>query len=209
MGPAVIIYATGTGTRRNLAAMTAAGWGLLLTPDHPKLRPGFSAFAIDNGAWGCHQRGEKWSPKRWLPLIRAHGHAAEWCVLPDVVMGGDNSLALSLWWLQRAGGMARRWLLAVQDGMTDEQVGRYLSPSVGVFVGGSTEWKEASLPMWGAVCRERGAWLHVGRVNSARRIRLCAMAGADSVDGTSGTRFAVTVPKLDFAARQSAIVGLE
>jgi hypothetical protein len=204
----MIQLATGTGTKRNLAAMTGAGWGLLLTPDRPEMRPGFSCYAIDNGAWGCHQRGVEWEPSKWLALVDRWGAGAEWAVLPDVVMGGTASLARSVGWLPQVVGKCPRWLIAVQDGMTDADLAPHLSPSVGVFVGGSTEWKEQSLPMWGRACRAAGAWLHVGRVNSARRIRLCAMAGADSIDGTSGTRFAKTVPKLDFAVRQSALVGI-
>ena len=198
--------ATGTGTRRNLAAMTADAWGLLLTPDRPEKHSGFAGYAIDNGAWGAHQRGEQWSPARWLPLIRAHGRDALWCVLPDIVCGGRDSLALSCWWLPRVWSLSPRWLVAVQDGMQPEQLRRIVGPRVGVFVGGSTEWKEASMPGWGRLCRERGAWLHVGRVNSARRIAMCARAGADSFDGTSGTRFAVTIPKITAAARQLALM---
>lgn len=53
------------------------------------------------------------------------------------------------------------------------------------FVGGSTEWKlsEAS---WALVAeaKARDKWVHVGRVNSLRRLRTCAMHGVNSVDGT-------------------------
>jgi len=199
--------ATGTGTRRNLAAMREAGWGLLLTPDRPELRPGWPPlpYAVDNGAWGCHQQGIEWTPGRWLSLVREHGRTALWCVLPDVVMGGEASLRRSLFWLGRVYPMAARWLIAVQDGMTAERLAAHVGPKVGVFVGGSTEWKEATLPMWGALCRNKGAWFHVGRMNSRRKLLLCTAAGADSVDGTSVTRYAVTLPKLDLAARQMGL----
>jgi hypothetical protein len=96
-------------------------------------------------------------------------------------------------------------LIAVQDGMTDIDLMPLVNDKVGIFVGGSTEWKIESLPMWGRVAKSTGCYLHVGRVNSARRIRLCAMSGADSVDGTSGTRFAVTIPPLSAACAQSAL----
>jgi len=48
--------------------------------------------------------------------------------------------------------------------------------------------------------------LHVGRVNSARRIRLCAMAGADSFDGSSASRLAVSLRNLDNARNQLALI---
>ena len=54
-----------------------------------------------------------------------------------------------------------------------------------LFVGGSTEYKlgvEAE-----RLCREakeRGLWLHVGRVNSRRRFDYARALGADSIDGS-------------------------
>jgi hypothetical protein len=47
---------------------------------------------------------------------------------------------------------------------------------------------------------------HVGRVNTARRIRLCAEAGADSFDGTSVTMFSCTLPLLESARRQPSLL---
>ena len=202
----MIPMATGTGTRRNLAAMRGAGWGLLLTPDRPELRDGFPQFAIDNGAWGLHQRGEQWDDRRFLDLVALHGAAAMWAVLPDIVEGGAASLDRSLWYLQQLDSAPCSWLIAVQDGMVAADLVPHVNERVGLFVGGSTEWKESSLPMWGRLSRESGCWLHVGRVNSQRRIRLCAMAGADSFDGTSVTRFAKTLPPLDNARRQGAFL---
>ena len=64
----MLMFATGTGTRRNLAGMRANGWGLLLTPNRPELLPGFAEIAIDNGAWGAFQRKEKWVPDKFCKL---------------------------------------------------------------------------------------------------------------------------------------------
>ena len=57
-----------------------------------------------------------------------------------------------------------------------------------VFIGGDTEWKESSAAL-SVIKRaqERGLWVHVGRVNSKRRINHFALAGVDSVDGTGLT----------------------
>lgn len=191
-------FATSTGTRRNLAALREAGWGLLVTPDRPEPR-GFDLLAVDNGAWGCFQRKEQWTPERWQRLVEQHGRIAQWVVAPDVVCGGMASLDLSVSWLPWVLERANRALIAVQDGMTADDLRDIVSDRVGVFVGGSTEWKEATIGMWGRLCTERGAWCHVGRVNSIRRIRICAASGVHSIDGTSATRFAVTIPKLDNA----------
>src|SRR5690606_33191137 len=54
-----------------------------------------------------------------------------------------------------------------------------------VFVGGSTGWKlgpEARRLV--AEGKRRRLWVHMGRVNSLRRLRYAADIGCDSVDGT-------------------------
>jgi hypothetical protein len=56
---------------------------------------------------------------------------------------------------------------------------------------------------WGEFCAERGIHYHVARVNSIKRMALAASAGATSIDGSSASRYAVSLPKLAYAARQS------
>ena len=195
--------ATSTTCRRNLAALREAGWGLLVTPDRPE--PWGFPIGIDNGAWGCYQRGVEWMPQRWVSLVAAHGGDAIFAVAPDIVCGGVDSLARSVSWLPWLLDRTSTVLIAVQNGMTDRDLRGVVGDRVGIFVGGDTAWKESTLPMWGALAREKGCYLHVGRVNSARRIRLCAMAGAHSFDGTSASKFSVTVAPLTMAARQTAM----
>jgi hypothetical protein len=54
-----------------------------------------------------------------------------------------------------------------------------------LFIGGSTAWKlsAAAADAMGEA-RRRGKWVHVGRVNSGRRLRAVDAMGANSVDGT-------------------------
>lgn len=82
----------------------------------------------------------------------------------------------------------------------------YLGADVGVFVGGSTPWKLSTMALWADLARERGAWCHVARVNTALRIRKCALAGATSFDGSSASRFAVSQPGLGRAVAQQHFV---
>lgn len=62
------------------------------------------------------------------------------------------------------------------------------------------------MAMWADLARSKGAWCHIGRVNSVRRIRKCALAGASSFDGTSASRFVVELRKLDDASRQQHLI---
>lgn len=200
----MIAYASRTGTRRNLAALHEAGWRLIVSATGVHRNEGFR-YALDNGAWTAFQAGKPFDDGAFMRLVGALGAGADFVVVPDIVAGGTRSLEFSLSWLPRLHGIAPL-LLAVQDGMTVADVRGLVGPSLGIFVGGSTEWKESSLPLWGEVARARCAYLHVGRVNSARRIALCAAAGVNSFDGTSVTRFATTIDRLEAARQQVAFL---
>lgn len=205
----MIAYASATGTKRNMNRMRDHGWRIIITPDSrpsdvkKTMTMGFR-YAIDNGAWGCHTRGEQWDEKPFLDLIRKHGADADFVVVPDIIEGGLESLGRSRKWIGACLDHARECLVPVQDGMAPWDVEPILieDSRIGIFVGGSTEWKLASLGWWGRLTRARGRWLHVGRVNSRMRINSCLAAGADSFDGTSATRYAKTIPALDAARQQ-------
>ncbi len=126
-------------------------------------------------------------------------------------MGGPRSLAMSRAWLRR---LRRRrdlrratLLIAVQDGFEPTDVARFLSPRVGIFVGGSTDWKLATMAQWATLAHMRGATCHVGRVNTGRRVRLCEIAGVDSFDGSGFSRFADSLPPVTRALEQMEIEG--
>lgn len=53
-----------------------------------------------------------------------------------------------------------------------------------IFIGGDTAWKLSSSAQ--SICQEakrRGKWVHMGRVNSLRRLEIAEAFGCDSVDG--------------------------
>lgn len=201
----MIGYASNTGTKRNLEALRVAGWRILLTPENPKPRVGL-LYGVDNGAWGCHQRGESFNVAAFEALVDRHGGQADFVIAPDIVAGGMNSLHFSLPWIRRLIHL-RRVLLAVQDGMELRDVGLVLDKyPVGIFLGGSTEWKLKTMYGWGMLATAMRRYYHVGRVNTARRIRLAAEAGADSFDGTSATRFSCTLPLLESARQQPSLL---
>ena len=197
----MIAYASRTGTRRNLAALRGAGWRLLVSAAGCLRAEGFP-YALDNGAWSAFTQGRPFDESAFIKALRKMVAGADWTVIPDVVAGGAASLELSLRWMRRVLDESPRALIAVQDGIATDDVRGFLGDRVGLFVGGSTEWKLATLDAWGRLGREVGCWVHVGRVNTKRRIHRCANAGATSFDGTSVSRFAKTLPRLDAAVRQ-------
>jgi hypothetical protein len=205
--PPIIPYASRTGTRRNLDALRARLWRLLVSATGCLRNEGFQ-YCLDNGAWTAHQKGNPFNEKKFDKALVKMGPGSDFTICPDIVGGGRDSLAFSLKWLPRVLEHAPMALIPVQDGMELGDVEQLLSPRVGIFVGGSpdTDFKERTTPMWATACRRAGAWCHVGRVNSARRIAICAAAGANSFDGTSATRYSVELPKLHRAVVQGSLV---
>ena len=201
----MLAYASRTGTRRNLEALRNAEWRLLVSAAGPLRHEGFP-YALDNGAWSAYQQRRPFDEYLFLLALRKLGRNADWVTLPDIVAGGQASLELSLRWMRRVLDETALVLLAVQDGMSLSDVTGWVGPRVGLFVGGSTSWKEATMSQWGALGKTHKSWVHVGRVNSVRRINLCSSAGVTSFDGTSVTRFAKTLPRLDHARKQLALL---
>lgn len=108
--------------------------------------------------------------------------------VPDVV--ADAAATLERWheWLPelRARDLPASYVL--QDGQ--ETVPVPWDDCAAVFVGGSTEFKLGPVAAeFVAEAKLRGLWVHVGRVNTARRARYCATIGADSFDGSKFSRF--------------------
>lgn len=165
--------------------------GRLVTPRHfcsLQEHEGWS-WAADND---CFQGLD---PEAYLAMLDALAGIPGRCLfvtVPDVVADARATANLfEVWW--RA--LARRDLpaaLVAQDGLEDLQ--RWLAmtwPRIdALFIGGSTDWKLGpSAEVLVGEARARGKWVHMGRVNSARRIRYAASIGCDSVDGTKWVRW--------------------
>lgn len=187
--PVLRPFASRTGTKATLAKMREMGWSMLVSASGAHRTEGFQSWALDNGAWSCYLQGKPFDENAFSRALEKVGEGASWIVLPDVVGKGQESLDLSLKWLDRLSGFPERCLIAVQDGMCPDDVRHLLGPMTGLFIGGSTPWKLATLGAWSALARRRNCYLHVGRVNSLKRINACAQAGVNSFDGTSVISF--------------------
>ena len=158
--------------------------GHLLTPksgNAPASLP--LKFGADNGCFlGFNEHGFR----RLLARIAPHKERCLWAVAPDVV--GDARKTLELWPFWRAEiirhGLTPCYVL--QDG----QESLPLPGAAAYFVGGSTKWKLGihARHLAGEV-KAAGAWLHMGRVNTLRRLRTALDWGCDSVDGSCFSRW--------------------
>ena len=191
-------FASRTGTKRNLAALREAGWGLFVAAAGVHRHEGFRFWA-ENSAYTWGQRGLPFQVEPWQRLLDSHGRdpLCEGIVAPDIVCGGAESLELTLSWLERLLDYGPRVYLPVQPGIAPREVAGLLGERVGLFVGGDSEWKEATCASWARLAHEHGARCHVGRVNSRRRLLLCKAAGVDSFDGSGPSRFEVVLHEME------------
>lgn len=166
------------------AAMSAGELGFIDTPAQRRKRTPGATWCADNGCFGKGYPGEL----KWFAWLQKHAADAPTClfaVAPDVVGDAAATIARSVPWLPKIRELGYPAAFVGQDGLTLELVEPLWDLLDVFFIGGSTEWK------LGAVAREivaeakaRGKHVHMGRVNSGKRVRYARLIGCDSVDGT-------------------------
>lgn len=106
-----------------------------------------------------------------------------WICVPDVVGDAQATRALFDEWSEEV-GRAGPLAYVGQDGAEDME--HPWERFAAWFIGGSTRWKlsQASADL-AREAKARGKWVHMGRVNSLRRLLSAYDMGCDSVDGSS------------------------
>jgi hypothetical protein len=105
---------------------------------------------------------------------------------PDVYCDAPATLANFVRWRSELDGFPVA--LVAQNGMRPTDVP--WDEIDALFVGGDNAFKLGpDGERLARVARERGKWLHIGRVNGMRRLRYCATLRANSVDGSSWARW--------------------
>lgn len=170
-------------TPRVRDAMTTGLIGTIVTPMQGNRIPPAAAWCADNGCFGKGYPGDT----AWVAWLAAFTDEERsrcmFAVAPDVVADAAATLARSVPWLPRIRALGYSAALVAQDGLEDLEV-PWDAFDV-LFIGGTTQWKLGRHARHLAeVARRRGKWVHMGRVNSARRYRYAEAIGCDSVDGT-------------------------
>ena len=105
-----------------------------------------------------------------------------WVTAPDVVADSTATLALFHAWEPMLHDCEFPVAFVGQDGLTIDSTP--WDHFEAFFIGGSTEWKMGfQAARLAREAKSRGKWVHMGRVNSIRRIRYAQSIGCDSVDG--------------------------
>lgn len=161
-------------------SMRAGFIGQIVTPAAGNAVVDQAEYIIDNSAFAGKYPGNA----AFLAYIkRLPGRTrCRFAVAPDVVCDAPGTLARSLPMLDPIRALVPVAYVA-QNGATDGNLpwNRFDA----LFLGGDTAWKlGAEARGLAAAARDRGKWLHMGRVNSHRRMRYAEFIGCDSVDGT-------------------------
>lgn len=167
-----------------VAAMRVGALGCMTTPAQGNVLPLDTPWAADNGKFGKGWPGhDAWFD--WLAR-QVDRYGAEKClfaVAPDVPFDAAGTLRESRPWLERIRDLGIGAGFAAQDGC--DLLGVPWGEFDALFLAGSTEWKIGPVAQrLSREAKERGLWVHMGRVNSLRRLRIAEWFGCDSVDGT-------------------------
>lgn len=127
---------------------------------------------------------------------------------PDVV--ADAAATNALWgtWQPRIASRGLPAAYVLQDGC--QSADDVPAGASAVFVGGTTDYKLGAV-VAGIVSelKRRGLHVHMGRVNTTRRIRYAAEIGCDSIDGTKWSRFTDTyLPQLQALSHEQTWLGV-
>jgi hypothetical protein len=186
-----MLYLVNPSTDGIRQAMAEGLLGCIMTPiQGNRLPPPPVAFAIDNGCGpgksgiGAGYPGDR---EYLLFLSRMSARARERClfsVAPDVVCDAAASAER----LEKFYAAMRCWFglpvaFAAQNGLEQREV-PWCSFDV-LFLCGDTEWKLGPHARRLATeAKARGKRVHMGRVNSLKRLRYAEAIGCDSADGT-------------------------
>jgi hypothetical protein len=181
------IYIGQTRSRRWLRKLSELGFGEMTC--RPALMPKRLPFALDNGAysdWVNQRRFDEAAFIEHVELVLLAGFRPDFIVVPDIVAGGLKSLHFSLEWLPRLKPLVGNvpLYLAVQDGMTHDDVWPHLSSIEGLFVGGTNKWKQATVGSWVKLAHESGLLCHMGRAGTFGKVSLALEVGVDSIDSS-------------------------
>jgi hypothetical protein len=125
---------------------------------------------------------EDW--KRLLVWSQCQEQQAKWAIVPDVIGNGEATIAQWNKYAKIVESCKIPLAVAVQDGMTRDDV-RSLNPKPEVIaVGGTTEWKWETVEMWARSFPR----VHVLRCNSPTRLYELEAMGVESCDGTGWNR---------------------
>ncbi|GAA1161487.1 hypothetical protein F4556_005109 [Kitasatospora gansuensis] len=180
-----MLYLANPSTPEIRHAMTVGDLGCITTPLQGNTIPPGAWWAADNGRFGKGWPG----PERWWTWLtrQVHHYGPQNClfaVAPDRPFDAAGTFTDSTPWLPRIRSLGIPAAYAAQDGCDTNDLLPWPDFDV-LFLAGTTEWKTG--PVAERLARQAhqlGKPVHMGRVNSRKRLRLADWFGCASADGT-------------------------
>jgi hypothetical protein len=137
-------------------------------------------YGLDNGCFGTFDR------KEWDRLLeQAEIDSPVFACLPDIVGDAQRTVELFTYFKYHTNGIPRA--LVLQDGIEHATIP--WDDLSAVFIGGTDAFKISQIAIRAAkAAKMLGKWVHVGRVNTAKRVRNW-VGIADSIDGSGISRY--------------------
>lgn len=178
----MIYYANPCGGTDVYDAMLRGDLGCITTPDQGNVVfPDDIDTIADNGCFSA-----KWEERRWWPWLLDQPRSIRFAVCPDVFdpdCGPCHEETVDRWRhfsvRMRVAGFTPAFVCQV--GATP---GSVPGDAEVLFLGGTTAWKLGPEAWAIAKAWRDTKWLHMGMVNSERRLRVALAMGCHSCDGT-------------------------
>lgn len=191
----IVMPANSTGWFWHCLAHGTGKLGHLYSPGAQRGPWPWFPYALDNGVFSCWDPvantfdEAKWAQvlPKWRELIfwaQAAPIKPRWAIVPDVPGNGTATLERYAEYAKEVSAAGIPLAIAVQDGMTSDDVWDLdLLPEV-ICVGGSTEWKWESAWLWAHDFPR----CHLLRCNSPEKLPILEEWGFESSDGTGWNR---------------------
>lgn len=160
-----------------------AHFGMLVSPRDRK-RPQSDVWAADNFAF------TDFNANRFKTMLQNYRDipGCKFVAAPDVVGNASATLRRFARWHGLIEGYGYPVALVAQNGL--ENLPIPWGDIACLFIGGDDAYKLGlTVAHLVSEAKERGKWVHMGRVNTMQRLRYAQSIGCDSVDGSSYARF--------------------
>lgn len=184
-----MIYLSGKLKREHIGSRPDIGVIVSFRRENPKSVSGHqlklfakTKFGVDNNCFNDPNIDVQ-KYLEWLNIFQPYAPNCLFANAPDVVGNARETWLRSESVLPRIREAGLPAGFVAQDGIESYPI-RWGAFDV-LFLGGSTDWKLSEEAFQVArEAKEHGLWVHMGRVNSRRRLRIAVMALCDSADGT-------------------------
>lgn len=154
--------------------------GIMANPDNgavpAEIQQGRS-WCTDNGAYSGRFNPAVY--EQWLDGLMPYHRTCRFAVSPDVIGDWDRTLELFEVWKRKIRSRGLPAAIVLHRGCTPE-----ILPDADALFIPASNLDDPLLPVLVKEARRRGMWVHLGRVNSLKRMQWAKRLGCDSADGT-------------------------